>query len=64
MGFRFVLNEDLPNLTVAGAVEINVETEDCYVPARNRLRAAAGLVGIYCMGDGKSGVVQALNLKN
>ena len=60
IGFRFVLTEDFSNLFVAGTFEINDEPEGCYVAARNLLRAEAGLVGIYCVGEGKSGVVRAL----
>ena len=60
IGFRFVLSEGFPNLVVADAVEINDESEGGYLAARNLLRGEADLVGIYCVGGGKSGVVRAL----
>jgi LacI family transcriptional regulator len=60
MGFRSVLNEEFPNLLITSAVEINDEPEASYTATMKALRAEPGLLGIYCVGAGRSGVARAL----
>lgn len=60
MGFRSVLAEDFPNLLVHSAVEINDEPAASYSAAIAVLRAEPQLLGIYCVGAGRSGIVRAL----
>jgi len=60
MGFRSVLSEDFPNLTIKSAVEINDEPEASYNATIGFLQAEPNLLGIYCVGAGRSGIVRAL----
>jgi LacI family transcriptional regulator len=60
MGFRSVLSEDFPHLLVNSAVEINEEPEASYNAAIRLFRAEPQLLGIYCVGAGRSGIVRAL----
>ncbi|HET6158636.1 MAG TPA: LacI family DNA-binding transcriptional regulator [Dongiaceae bacterium] len=60
MGFRSVLNEEFPNLSIASAVEINDEPEASYTATMKAFQAEPGLLGIYCVGAGRSGIAKAL----
>jgi LacI family transcriptional regulator len=60
MGFRSVLGDDYPLLLVANAVDINEDAEASYTETRNLLRSDPGLLGIYCVGAGRSGVARAI----
>lgn len=60
MGFRSVLNEEFPNLRVISAAEINDEPEASYVATLRVLQTEPDLLGIYCVGTGRSGIVRAL----
>ena len=60
MGFRSVLSEEFPNLTVTSAVEINDEPEGSYAATMQALHNEPDLLGIYCVGAGRSGVARAL----
>jgi LacI family transcriptional regulator len=60
MGFRSVLSEEFPNLAVDSAVEINDEPEASYHAAMRVFEAEPQLLGIYCVGAGRSGIVKAL----
>ncbi len=60
MGFRSVLSEEFPNLRVASAVEVNDEPEASYTATMNVLQAEPQLLGIYCVGAGRSGIARAL----
>lgn len=60
MGFRSVLSEEFPNLTVTSAVEINDEPEVSYIATMKALHNEPELLGIYCVGAGRSGVAKAL----
>lgn len=60
MGFRSVLSEEFPNLTVSSAVEINDEPDASYRATIKALRDEPELLGIYCVGAGRSGVAKAL----
>ena len=58
MGFRSVLSEEFPNLTVTSAVEIDDEPEASYTATMKALHNEPQLLGIYCVGAGHSGVAQ------
>lgn len=60
MGFRSVLGEEFPNLTVTSAVEINDEPDISYTATMKALHNEPELLGIYCVGAGRSGVAKAL----
>ena len=60
MGFRSVLGEEFPNLTITSAVEINDEPEVSYAATMRALHNEPELLGIYCVGAGRSGVARAL----
>ena len=60
MGFRSVLSEDFPGLIVTSAVEINDEPEGSYTATMKALHNEPELLGIYCVGAGRSGVAKAL----
>ena len=60
MGFRSVLGEEFPNLTISSAVEINDEPEVSYAATMRALHNEPELLGIYCVGAGRSGVARAL----
>ena len=60
MGFRSVLAEEFPNLTVSSAVEINDEPDASYSATIKALHNEPELLGIYCVGAGRSGVAKAL----
>ncbi|RWD97008.1 LacI family DNA-binding transcriptional regulator [Mesorhizobium sp.] len=60
MGFRSVLAEEFPNLTVSSAVEINDEPDASYRATMKALHNEPEPLGIYCVGAGRSGVAKAL----
>ena len=60
MGFRSVLNEEFPGLIVTSAVDINDEPEASYASAARTLQQEPELLGIYCVGAGRSGIAQAM----
>ena len=60
MGFRSVLSEEFPNLTISSAVEINDEPDVSYTATMKALHNEPELLGIYCVGAGRSGVARAL----
>jgi len=60
MGFRSVLGDEFPNLLVSNAVEINDEPEASYNACIRVFQGEPDLLGIYCVGAGRSGIVRAL----
>lgn len=60
MGFRAVLGEDFSKLSVGTAVDINEDGNASYIETLRLLRAQPDLLGIYCVGAGRAGVVRAL----
>jgi LacI family transcriptional regulator len=55
-----VLSEEFPNLTVTSAVENNDDPEASYAVTMRALQAEPQMLGIYCVGAGRSGVARAL----
>lgn len=60
MGFRAVLGEDFPQLSVTTAVDINEDGEASYAESLKLLRDQSELLGIYCVGAGRFGVARAM----
>jgi LacI family transcriptional regulator len=60
MGFRSVLGEDFPDLVVANSVDVNEDPEASYLETQKLLRNDRELLGIYCVGAGRSGIARAL----
>jgi LacI family transcriptional regulator len=61
MGFRSVLGEDFPQLKVANAVDINENAQASFAETQRLLKNDRDLLGIYCVGAGRSGVVRAMS---
>lgn len=60
MGFRSVLAEEFPGLSIMESVEINDQPEASYRATSRILSGSGGIDGIYCIGAGRSGVVRAI----
>ena len=59
-GFRAVLNEEFPNITVAEAVETDDSSAKGYQAAISIFARQPGLGGVYIAGGGRSGVIRAV----
>ncbi len=59
-GFRALLEHDFPNLTLLPAVETGEDSERSRAAMTALLRTEPDLIGIYCVGAGRTGIVQAL----
>lgn len=59
-GFRAVLEREFPRLTLLPAVETGEDSTRSRAAMTALLRATPDLVGIYCVGAGRAGIVQAL----
>ncbi|MDE3177757.1 MAG: LacI family DNA-binding transcriptional regulator [Pseudomonadota bacterium] len=60
MGFRHLIAEEAPNLRIVDLREMKDDAERAYVEAGQALDAHPGLVGIYNIGGGTSGIARAL----
>jgi LacI family transcriptional regulator len=60
MGFRHIVSEAYPQLSVAELREINDDTGRAYEEAKTLLGKYADLAGIYSIGGGTEGIAQAL----
>lgn len=59
-GFRSILTTEFPQLKIARTLEVQDARTASYDLAVRLLRDHPGIVGIYCVGGGRSGVVKAL----
>ncbi|WP_431298828.1 LacI family DNA-binding transcriptional regulator [Tabrizicola sp. BL-A-41-H6] len=59
-GFRAVITEQFPGLDLLPAIEIDEDSVTSYAAASRLLAARKDVVGIYCVGAGRSGVVRAV----
>ncbi len=59
-GFCTLLEHDFPDLTLLPAVETGEDSERSRAAMTTLLRATPNLVGIYCIGAGRTGIVRAL----
>lgn len=60
MGFRAVLGEDFPGLSVTASVDINEDGDASHAETLKLLRDEPDLLGIYCVGAGRFGVARAM----
>ncbi len=59
-GFRALLERDFPKLSLLPSVETGENTKRSYAAMSALLRTTPDLVGLYCVGAGRSGIVSAL----
>lgn len=59
-GFRAVLERDFPGLRLLPAVETGEDSARSQAAMAALLRTAPDLVGVYCVGAGRTGIVRAL----
>jgi LacI family transcriptional regulator len=59
-GFRAVIGEQFPGLELLPAIEVEEDSGTSYTEAARLLAARQDVVGIYCVGAGRSGVARAV----
>ena len=59
-GFRAVIGEQFPGLELLPAIEVDEDSGTSYAEAARLLAARRDVVGIYCVGAGRSGVARAV----
>lgn len=59
-GFRTILNEEFPGVAISRTHEIFDARDESYIHARQLLESTPDLNGIYCVGGGRLGVVNAV----
>ena len=59
-GFRSVIEEQFPHLTLLPAIETGEDSDRSRPAMLKLLRGSNDLVGVYCVGAGRTGIVQAL----
>lgn len=60
MGFRHILRESFPELTIVAAREVREDAERAYRETRALLAEHPDLRAIYCIGAGQDGIARAL----
>lgn len=59
-GFRAFLQDALPNLSIHSAIETGEDNRRSYAAATDLIRRRGDLVGIYCVGAARTGIVEAM----
>jgi LacI family transcriptional regulator len=59
-GFRSLIERDFPGLSLLPAVETGENSERSRAAMTHLLRTQPDLVGVYCVGAGRTGIVEAL----
>lgn len=59
-GFQALMSEASPGLTILPAIETGEDSARSRVAMANLLRHAEDLVGVYCVGAGRAGIVEAM----
>ncbi len=59
-GFRAVITEHFPGLRLLPAIETDEDNSTSYVAAQRLLRHELDVVGVYCVGAGRSGIARAV----
>lgn len=59
-GFRAVISDQFPHLRLLPAVETHEDNTTSYKAAAHLLRSQSDVVGIYCVGAGRSGIARAV----
>ncbi|WP_204115758.1 LacI family DNA-binding transcriptional regulator [Shimia biformata] len=60
MGYRSILQEEFPGITVTSSGEVQDGRTESYDLVKSLLAEDPGISGLYCVGGGRSGVAQAL----
>lgn len=63
-GFRSLLDEQFPGLRMLPAIETVEDSKRSHAGMRQLLETTNDLIGIYCVGAGRRGVIQALQNAN
>jgi LacI family transcriptional regulator len=59
-GFRAVIAEQFPGLTILPAIEMDEDSGTSYAAASRLLDGTNRIVGIYCVGAGRTGIARAV----
>ena len=59
-GFRAVITDQFPNLTLLPALQTDEDNATSYAAARQMLHAHPNVIGIYCVGAGRTGIARAV----
>lgn len=59
-GFRTIIGERFPNLRILPAVETGEDSARSHPAMLRLLRSCDDLAGVYCIGAGRSGIIEAL----
>lgn len=59
-GFRAVIGEQFPGLTILPALETDENSDRSYEAASRLLQSRTDVVGMYCVGAGRSGIARAV----
>jgi LacI family transcriptional regulator len=59
-GFRAVIGEQFPGLHILPAIEMDEDSSTSYNAAARLLRGRDDIVGVYCVGAGRSGIGRAV----
>ncbi|MDO9638253.1 MAG: LacI family DNA-binding transcriptional regulator [Pseudotabrizicola sp.] len=59
-GFRAMISEQFPHMELLPAIQTDEDNAASYAAATRLLRSRADVRGIYCVGAGRSGIVQAV----
>jgi LacI family transcriptional regulator len=59
-GFRAVLAEQFPGLTILPAIEMDEDSTTSHAAAARLLQGPEPIVGIYCVGAGRTGIARAV----
>jgi LacI family transcriptional regulator len=59
-GFRAVMNEQFPGLTILPAFEVDEDSMTSYAVTARLLQGRDDVVGVYCVGAGRTGIGRAV----
>lgn len=59
-GFRAVITEQFPALSILPAIEMDEDSAKSYDATERLLRSRSDVVGIYCVGAGRTGIARAV----
>ena len=59
-GFRAVMNEQFPGLTILPAIEVDEDSMTSYAVTARLLQGRDDVVGVYCVGAGRTGIGRAV----
>ena len=59
-GFRAVMGDQFPGLSILPAIETDEDSTTSYAAAARLLQGREGVAGIYCIGAGRTGIARAV----